>query len=49
MSDFAFASLVSATRDALAAAPPDAALATFRVDSRQAHGLRGRSPRRPLH
>ena len=40
MSDFAFASLVSATRDALAAAPPDAALATFRVDSRQADGLR---------
>src|SRR6476469_10611266 len=40
MTDFGFASLVSATRDALAAAPPDAALATFRVDSRQAHGLR---------
>jgi uncharacterized OsmC-like protein len=40
MTEFAFAPLVSATRDTLAAAPPDAALATFRVDSRQVHGLR---------
>jgi putative redox protein len=40
MTDFGFAPLVSATRDALAAGPPDAALATFRVDSRQVRGLR---------
>jgi uncharacterized OsmC-like protein len=40
MTDFAFAPLVNATRETLAAAPPAAAVATFRVDSRQAEGLR---------
>lgn len=40
MSDFTFAPLVRDTRGALSSAPPDAALVTFRVDSRQADGLR---------
>jgi uncharacterized OsmC-like protein len=40
MTEFTFAPLVTATRDTLAAAAPDAALATFRVDSRQTGGLR---------
>lgn len=38
--EFAFAPLVAATRDALASAPPDAGVPTFRVDSRQVGGLR---------
>jgi putative redox protein len=43
MTDFAFAPLVSATRDALTTAPPDGSLATFRVDSRQVSGLRSQA------
>src|SRR5215203_4157337 len=40
MTELAFAPLVNSTREALAAAPPAAALATFRVESRQTAGLR---------
>ncbi len=40
MTEFAFAPLVSATREALAAAPHGAAVHTFRVASRQTSGLR---------
>jgi uncharacterized OsmC-like protein len=40
MTEFAFAPLVAATRDALASAPDGATVHTFRVDSRQAAGLR---------
>ena len=40
MTEFTFAPLVATTREVLAGAPPDAALATFRVDSRQIAGLR---------
>lgn len=40
MTDFTFAPLVTATRDALASGPPSAAVATFRVDSRQVTDLR---------
>jgi len=40
MTELAFAPLVATTRQALASAPPSAALATFRVDSRQTAGLR---------
>jgi uncharacterized OsmC-like protein len=40
MTDFAFAPLVTTTRETLAGAPPAAAVATFRVDSRQVGGLR---------
>ena len=40
MTELAFAPLVNTTREALAAAPPAAALATFRVESRQTAGLR---------
>ena len=40
MTEFTFAPLVSATRSTLEAAPAEAALATFRVDSRQVRGLR---------
>ena len=40
MTEFAFAPLVSATREALAAAPHGGAVHTFRVSSRQTAGLR---------
>ncbi len=40
MTDFAFAPVVAATREALAGAPPSVSLATFRVESHQVAGLR---------